>query len=109
MGREGQNDKDFQLSPRARRARGPAKEALPCAWPPRGYDVPRSLETPFDFLEVVDRASSCLARSSHLARISFISSSVSRSTPTKELWALLTRINSLSLIWIAAASLFCEF
>ena len=51
---------------------------------------------------------SAFARCSHLARISS-SSSVRRSSPTKELFALLTRINSSSFTWMAAEFRFCEF
>jgi Transposase domain (DUF772) len=47
-----------------------------------------------------------LAASSHLLRISSSSSSVRCSRPMKEFCALLARINSSSLTWMAAASRF---
>src|SRR5262249_33256478 len=52
---------------------------------------------PLVLLGTFRRASSALARASHVVRIFSSSSSVRCSTPTNELWALLTRMSSSSL------------
>jgi hypothetical protein len=61
------------------------------------------------YARVCPALTSVFAASSHLLLISSSSSSVRCSRPMKDFCALLTRINSSSFTWMAAASRFCEF